>query len=54
MQDMFVPITTRTRGNCHWNRDTVGSVLSTGFEVTYTRDLGGIFLPMLLLQATRV
>jgi len=53
MQDMVTPLTRLVSGNCHWNRDTAHSVLEAGFQMTYQRDLSGIMMPMVVLQATK-
>ena len=53
IQDMLVPFTTRLVGNCHWNRNTEGTVADAGFQIEYRRDLGGWILPMVMLRAIR-
>jgi ubiquinone/menaquinone biosynthesis C-methylase UbiE len=53
VQDALVPLTTRCMGNCHWNRDTLHTVLETGFRATQVRQISGGLQPMLLLHATR-
>lgn len=53
LQDALVPVTTRSLGNCHWNRDTLQTVLQTGFQVTQLRQLSGGLQPMLLIHARR-
>jgi ubiquinone/menaquinone biosynthesis C-methylase UbiE len=53
MQDILTPLTRLTSGNCHWNRDTVRTVTEAGFHVNYKRDLDGLLLPMIILQAIR-
>jgi SAM-dependent methyltransferase len=53
VQDALVPLTTRFLGNDHWNRDTVHTVLATGFQVTQVRQISGGLVPLLHLQATR-
>jgi ubiquinone/menaquinone biosynthesis C-methylase UbiE len=53
LQDMLVPFTTRLAGNCHWNRNTEGTVADAGFQIEYRRDLGGWMLPMVMLRAIR-
>ncbi|SRR5712691_7108707 len=53
VQNALVPLTTRLMGNCHWNRDTARAVADVGFQVQYKRDLSGMFLPMIVLQAKR-
>ncbi len=53
VQDTLVPVTTRCMGNCHWNRDTLHTVLQTGFRATQVRQLGGGLQPMLSLSAIR-
>jgi ubiquinone/menaquinone biosynthesis C-methylase UbiE len=53
VQDALVPLSTRCMGNCHWNRDTLHTVLQTGFQATQVRQLGGGLQPMLLLHAIR-
>src|SRR5258706_1318915 len=32
VQDALVPLSTRCMGNCHWNRDTLHTVLHTSFQ----------------------
>jgi len=53
MQDALVPLSTRCMGNCHWNRDTLQTVLHTGFQATQVRQLSGGLQPMLLVYASR-
>jgi ubiquinone/menaquinone biosynthesis C-methylase UbiE len=53
VQDALVPVTTRCMGNCHWNRDTLHTVLQTGFRATQVRQLGGGLQSMLSLSAIR-
>jgi ubiquinone/menaquinone biosynthesis C-methylase UbiE len=53
VQDALVPLSTRCMGNCHWNRDTLHTVLHTGFQATQVRQLSGGLQPMLSLQAAR-
>src|SRR5215469_17696970 len=53
VQDALVPLTTRCMGNDHWNRDTLGTVLHTGFQTTQVRQLSGGLQPMLLISARR-
>lgn len=53
IQDTLVPLTTRCMGNDHWNRDTLHTVLQTGFQIAQVRHLGGGLQPILLLHATR-
>jgi ubiquinone/menaquinone biosynthesis C-methylase UbiE len=53
IQDILVPVTTRTAGNCHWNRNTEHTVTAAGFELDYRRDLGGVLVPMVILRAMR-
>ncbi len=52
LQNLITPFTKILSGNCHWNRDTPGTVTEAGFQVSYKRDLGGILLPMVVLQVT--
>ena len=52
IQDALVPVTTRLAGNCHWNRDTLQTLLDAGFQVTEQRTLGGGIQPLLLVRAT--
>ena len=52
MQDIATPIARLVSGNCHWNRATAHTVTTAGFQITYKRDLSGILLPMVMLQAT--
>jgi len=54
VQDALVPVTKHLAGNCHWNRDTARTVVDAGFQVTYKRDLGGVLVPMIMLQAIRL
>ena len=53
VQDALVPLTTRCMGNDHWNRDTLQTVLQTGFQAMQVRQLSGGLQPVLLLHATR-
>jgi ubiquinone/menaquinone biosynthesis C-methylase UbiE len=53
IQDALVPLSTRCMGHCHWNRDTLGTVLHTGFQSTQVRQLSGGLQPMLLISARR-
>jgi hypothetical protein len=53
VQDALVPVTTRCLGNDHWNRDTLQTVLHTGFQPTQVRQLSGGLQPMLLISAKR-
>ncbi len=53
VQDVLVPLTTRCMGNCHWNRDTLHTVLQTGFRATQVRQLSGGLQPMLSISASR-
>src|SRR5215470_11707328 len=53
VQDVLVPLTTRCMGNDHWNRDTLHTVLQTGFQTTQVRQLSGGLQPMLSLAAFR-
>ena len=53
VQDALVPLSTRCMGHCHWNRDTLGTVLYTGFQTTQVRQLSGGLQPMLYVQAKR-
>jgi ubiquinone/menaquinone biosynthesis C-methylase UbiE len=53
VQDTLVPLSTRCMGNCHWNRDTLRTVLHTGFQTTQVRQLSGGLQPMLLIYARR-
>ncbi|HLQ30218.1 MAG TPA: class I SAM-dependent methyltransferase [Ktedonobacteraceae bacterium] len=53
VQDIVTPITRLVSGNCHWNRDTARSVAEAGFQIKQKRDLSGVLLPMIVLQATR-
>ena len=54
VQSVLVPLTTRMCGNCHWNRDTLSTIRSAGFQVSYKRDYGGPLLPTLLIEAKKV
>jgi hypothetical protein len=40
-------------GHDHWNRDTLRTVLQTGFQTTQVRHLSGGLQPMLLIYARR-
>jgi ubiquinone/menaquinone biosynthesis C-methylase UbiE len=53
LQDALVPVTTRCMGHCHWNRDTLHTVLHTGFQTTQVRHLSGGLQPLLLIYARR-
>src|SRR6266568_1736672 len=53
VQDALVPLTTRCMGHCHWNRDTLGTVLHTGFQTMQVRQLSSGLQPMLLISARR-
>jgi hypothetical protein len=53
LQDVLVPVTTRCMGHDHWNRDTLQTVMHTGFQTTEVRQLSGGFQPMLYVQAMR-
>jgi ubiquinone/menaquinone biosynthesis C-methylase UbiE len=53
LQDVLVPVTTRCMGHDHWNRDTLQTVLHTGFQATEVRQLSGGLQPMLYVQANR-
>ncbi len=53
VQDAFVPLSTRCTGNCHWNRDTLRTILQTGFQTTQVRHLSGGLQPLLLIYARR-
>ena len=53
LQDVLVPVTTRCMGHDHWNRDTLQTVLHTGFQTTQVRQLSGGLQPMLYVQAMR-
>jgi ubiquinone/menaquinone biosynthesis C-methylase UbiE len=53
VQDALVPLSTRCMGNCHWNRDTLRTVLHIGFQTTQVRPLSGGLQPMLLIHARR-
>lgn len=51
LQDVLVPLTTRMCGNCHWNRETLYTVQTAGFQVYYQQDYSGLLMPILLLEA---
>ena len=53
VQDALVPLSTRSMGNCHWNRDTLRTILHTGFQTTQVRQLSGGLQPLLLIHARR-
>jgi hypothetical protein len=40
-------------GNCHWNRDTLHTVLQTGFQAMQVQKKSGGLQPMLSLSASR-
>lgn len=54
IQGALVPVTTRCMGHCHWNRDTLRTVLHTGFQTTQVRQLSGGLQPLLLIHARRL
>ncbi len=54
VQDILVPVTKFFAGNCHWNRDTARTVVEAGFQINDRRDLGGVLIPMIMLEATRL
>jgi len=53
VQDALVPLSTRCMGHCHWNRDTLSTVLHAGFQTTQVRQLSGGLQPVLLISARR-
>ncbi len=53
VQDALVPLSTRCMGNDHWNRDTLRTMLQTGFQTTQVRQLSGGLQPLLLIHARR-
>src|SRR5205085_5550787 len=53
VQDALVPVTKFLAGNCHWNRDTAHTIIDAGFRINSKRDLGGMLVPMIMLEATR-
>lgn len=53
VQDALVPLSTRCMGHCHWNRDTLHTILHTGFQTTQVRQLSGGLQPLLLIHARR-
>ena len=53
VQDALAPVTTRCLGHCHWGRDTLHTVLQTGFQATQVRQISGGLQPMLSLSASR-
>jgi len=53
VQNVLVPLSTRCMGNCHWNRDTLRTILQTGFQTTQVRQLSGGLQPLLLIYARR-
>jgi ubiquinone/menaquinone biosynthesis C-methylase UbiE len=53
VQSALVPLSTRCMGHCHWNRDTLSTVLHTGFQTTQVRQLSGGLQPILLISARR-
>jgi glutaredoxin-like protein len=53
IQGALVPVTTRCMGHCHWNRDTLRTVLQTGFQTTQVHQISGGLQPLLLIHARR-
>jgi len=53
LQDALVPVTTRCMGHDHWNRDTLHTVLHTGFQTRQVCQLSGGLQPILSLVASR-
>jgi ubiquinone/menaquinone biosynthesis C-methylase UbiE len=53
LQDVLVPVTTRCMGHDHWNRNTLQTVLHTGFLATEVRQRSSGLQPMLYVQAER-
>ncbi len=53
VQDALVLLSTRCMGNCHWNRDTLRSILQTGFQPVQVQKKSGGLQPMLSLSANR-
>src|SRR5712691_6675154 len=53
VQDALVLLSTRCMGNCHWNRDTLRSILQTGFQAVQVQKKSGGLQPMLSLSANR-
>jgi ubiquinone/menaquinone biosynthesis C-methylase UbiE len=53
IQDSLVPLTTRTVGNCHWNRDIQQAVLAADFRLAQTRQMMGGLQPVIWLSAIR-
>jgi ubiquinone/menaquinone biosynthesis C-methylase UbiE len=52
VQDIITPVIRRVSGNCHWNRDTARKIAEAGLHITSQRNLSGILVPMVVLQAT--
>jgi ubiquinone/menaquinone biosynthesis C-methylase UbiE len=53
LQDALTPATTRLSGNCHWNRDTAQSVITSGFRVEQLRRVASGLHPLIMLRARR-
>jgi ubiquinone/menaquinone biosynthesis C-methylase UbiE len=53
VQDALVPLTTRFAGNCHWNRDTVSTVVNAGFQMQNQHQAGGVLVPIIVVSAIR-
>ncbi len=53
IQDALVPVTTRFAGNCHWNRNTLHTLIDAGFQITHQRQLGGKLQPIIVAHAIR-
>jgi hypothetical protein len=53
MQDALVPATTRLAGNCHWNRDTVATIRTAGFQIQHANQIRDGLLPIVSIVARR-
>ncbi len=53
IQDFIVPLTTRLLGNCHWNRDTLQTLSSAGFQIIGQRRIDGGLQPFIVVHAAR-
>lgn len=53
VQNVVTPLTKLALGNCHWNRDTARTVAEAGFQETYRRDIPGVLMPLVVLEAKR-
>jgi len=53
LQDALVPLTTWAGGDCHWNRETLQTLIESGFEVVSLRQQGGGLQPIFIVHAAR-